>query len=66
MCAHVISCRMQNDNNAQPDTPPPTGGGCCSSIAAFLKIGPEVRLVVTIIGLDFGIALSIGRRERAS
>lgn len=56
---------MQNDNNAQPDTPPPSGG-CCSKIAAFLAIGPWVRLGATVAGIDFAIELSVGRRARAT
>ena len=51
---------------AQPDTPPPSGGGCCSKIAAFLSIGPWVRLGATVAGLDFAIELSVGRRARTS
>jgi len=57
---------MQNDSNAQPDTPPPSGGGCCSKIAAFLAIGPWVRLGATVAGIDFAIELSVGRRARAT
>lgn len=47
---------------ALPDKPPPKG--CCSKIAAFLTVGPEVKLALDIGSTRLALSLSLGRRER--